>query len=322
LLDHLHKLTNGTISNISDEDVHEGYIFNDNGSNVYDVLFMLLDEYTAKNSYTNLKRFVSNGGTIVFMDANAMYAEIAYNPDLDTVTLLRGHGWKFKGHFAEKNVHERWLNENKDWIGSTFLWSHIDAPVTFSNNPFNYTHFEENYVSNPRAHILYDYGATIPPDTLRDNSADSHLQIATYSLQDGKGKVIYLGIYSHRLFNNEVFLKFFDNLIFPQAVGQPYFSNNITLPTYYYLSTGNLSKIELKEPGHLTVDLIRNKNVNDRLILTLPRQLISANGTKSFENLSVLVDDKKIKHDMFVGSNDVGITVPLFPQAQKVDIVS
>jgi hypothetical protein len=89
------------------------------------------------------------------------------------------------------------------------------------------------------------------------------------------GKVIYLGIYSHRLFNNDAFLKFFDNLVFPQAVGQPYFSNNITLPTYYYLSTGNLSKIELKEPEHLTVDLIRNKNVNDRLILTLPRQLIS-----------------------------------------------
>jgi len=136
------------------------------------------------------------------------------------------------------------------------------------------------------------------------------------------GKVIYLGIYSHRLFNNDAFLKFFDNLVFPQAVGQPYFSNNITLPTYYYLSTGNLSKIELKEPEHLTVDLIRNKNVNDRLILTLPRQLISVYGTKSFENLSVLVDDKKIKHDMFVGNNDVGITVPLFPQAQKVDIVS
>ena len=42
---------------------------------------------------------------------------------------------------------------------------------------------------------------------------------------------------------------------------------------------------------------------------------------RSFENLSVLMDDKKIKHDMFVGNNDVGITVPLFPQAQKVDIV-
>ena len=72
----------------------------------------------------------------------------------------------------------------------------------------------------------------------------------------------------------------------------------------------------------MTVDLIRNKNVNDRLILTLPRQLISTNGTKSFEHLSVFVDDKKIKHDMFVGRNEVGITVPLFPQAQKVDIVS
>ena len=62
--------------------------------------------------------------------------------------------------------------------------------VVFSNNPFNYTHFEENYVSNPKAHIFYDYGAKIPPDTLRDNFADSQLQIATYSLQEGKGKVI------------------------------------------------------------------------------------------------------------------------------------
>jgi hypothetical protein len=43
---------------------------------------------------------------------------------------------------------------------------------------------------------------------------------------------------------------------------------------------------------------------------------------RSFENLSVLMDDKKIQHDMFVGNNDFGITVPLFPQAQKVDIVS
>ena len=31
---------------------------------------------------------------------------------------------------------------------------------------------------------------------------------------------------------------------------------------------------------------------------------------QSFENLSVLMDDKKIKHDMYVGNNDVGITVP------------
>jgi hypothetical protein len=43
---------------------------------------------------------------------------------------------------------------------------------------------------------------------------------------------------------------------------------------------------------------------------------------ESNEDLSILVDDKKIKHDMFVGNNDVRITVPLFPQAQKVDIVS
>ena len=62
--------------------------------------------------------------------------------------------------------------------------------------------------------------------------------------------------------------------------------------------------------------------MNDRLILTLSSQLISTNGTKSFENFSVIVDGKKIKHDMFIGSNDVGITIPLSPHAMKVDILA
>ena len=107
------------------------------------------DEYATNESYSNLRQFVNNGGTIVFIDGNVAYAEVSYNPDMHTVTLVRGHDWKFNGSFAEKDVRERWSNENTKWIGSNFLWSDISAPITFSNNPFNYTHFEENYVTNP-----------------------------------------------------------------------------------------------------------------------------------------------------------------------------
>ena len=155
---HLEQISDTDISNISDEDIHQGYIFYKDGSNAYDVLFMLHDEYATNESYSNLRQFVNNGGTIVFIDGNVEYAEVSYNPDMHTVTLVRGHDWKFNGFSAEKDVRERWSNENTKWIGSNFLWSDISAPITFSNNPFNYTHFEENYVTNPAAHILLDYG--------------------------------------------------------------------------------------------------------------------------------------------------------------------
>ncbi len=136
LTSHLNQISDTDILNVSDEDVHQGYIFNKDGSNAYDVLFMLHDEYATNESYSNLRQFVTNGGTIVFIDGNVQYAEVAYNPDMHTVTLMRGHDWKFNGSFAEKNVRERWLSENRDWIGSNFLWSDISAPITFSNNPF------------------------------------------------------------------------------------------------------------------------------------------------------------------------------------------
>ena len=104
LVNHIQNLTHDRVVNISDEDVHHGHIFNQDGSNAYDVLFMLHDEYATNNSYYNLKQFVTNGGTIVFLDGNVFYAQVLYNQDLQTVTLLRGHDWKFNGKGAEKNI--------------------------------------------------------------------------------------------------------------------------------------------------------------------------------------------------------------------------
>ena len=85
----------------------------------------------------------------------------------------------------------------------------------FTNNPFNYTHFEENFVNNPNATILLNYGASFPPEYPYENHRNS--TIATYELNYGRGKVIMMGIYSQLLGNNEAFLEFFDKTILPRA---------------------------------------------------------------------------------------------------------
>src|SRR4051794_23881491 len=56
------------VTNITDVDVHEGKIFQTNGKNAYDVLFLFHNEYLTQSEYNNLKQFVINGGTIVFTD--------------------------------------------------------------------------------------------------------------------------------------------------------------------------------------------------------------------------------------------------------------
>ena len=258
----LQNITKGPVPVLSDEDLHEGYIFKDDGTNAYDVLFMLHEEYVTKQEYMNLKRFVSNGGVIVFIDANVFYAQVLYNPDMHTVTLLSGHDWSFNGKFAEKNVGERWLNENKDWMGSNFLWSDINADTVFDDNPFNYSHFEENYISNPDDHIIYDYHAVIPPELVEANSIKTKPQIATYSLEYGKGKVIMLGIYGQHLLTNPAFARFLGDLIFPQAAGSKFYTNGSNIPIYYYLTSGNLSGINTSE-SNMTLNFERTQNISE-----------------------------------------------------------
>jgi hypothetical protein len=100
------------------------------------------------------------------------------------------------------------LNENKEWIGSSFLLSEITDNVVFENNPFNYTHFEENFVTNPNVKIIYNYGVKIPEDNPYRGAI-----VATYELPYGRGKVIMIGLYSQKLVFNKMFMQFFDKMI-------------------------------------------------------------------------------------------------------------
>jgi N,N-dimethylformamidase beta subunit-like, C-terminal len=201
-----------------DEDIDDGQIFGPDGSNAYNSLILLHNEYVTQKEYDNLKRFVSNGGTILFIDSNVFYAEVKYDKDNHTVRLVKGHDWEFDGKVARKSVGERWYNETKEWVGGNWLVNSITSKISFVNNPFNYTHFEEQFVNNPNDRIIIDYDIKLPPDysdksPLPTGLKQEDIRVATYELKFGRGEVVMIGLYGQNLLNNQDFLKFLDELI-------------------------------------------------------------------------------------------------------------
>jgi hypothetical protein len=212
VLDHVKK-KDPFVIHLTDVDVDQGKIFQPDGKNAYDVLFLFHNEYATQTEYNNLRQFVSNGGTIVFTEANVFFAEVGYNKTYDSITLVKGHYWKLDSNGATPSVSERWLNESREWIGSNFFDVDSSLNVKFRNNPFNYTHSEEQYVTNPKAKIMVDYKAYDIPNKNFQNAT-----IATYQMNYGKGRVINLGIWGHIVENNQAFLKYLDNVIIPVAL--------------------------------------------------------------------------------------------------------
>jgi hypothetical protein len=215
------------IEDLSDEEVHEGDIFDSAGNNAYDVLFLFHQEYVTQAEYDNLKKFVvENGGTIVFNDANIFTVEVKYDSADNTVTLVRGHTWAYDGTSSAWRAYprERWINETQQWVGSNFMQDPASDDVTFSNNPFNYMHSEEQFVTNPNATIIFDFGVfEHTPNEIGDERDKQHFpyfeKVATYEMISGKGKVVNIGIFAHNLDDNEAFLDFYDEEILPRALG-------------------------------------------------------------------------------------------------------
>jgi hypothetical protein len=252
LLGHLKWLMpKSNVTVLADQDVHKGYIFknedqnsgssgetNDN-NNMYDVIILGHQEYVTQNEYDNLKQFVKNGGTLVMLDGNIFYAEVKYDINTETITLVKGHGWTFDGKSASKSIPERWKNETSAWVGSNFLC--YLCHIRFDNNPFGYQHSEEQYITNPKAKILLDYNASViehqhsSDDVNNDKNAVSYnnnnfkdtsqsqttnADIASYELDFGKGRVISLGIYADNIIDDYLFNKFLDSLLFKYASNQ------------------------------------------------------------------------------------------------------
>ena len=208
LTNHMRTALPNSITHVlNDEDVDNGDIFLANGSNKYDILILGHQEYVTQQEYDNLKRFVANGGTMILMDGNVFYAEVKYDRNTHTITLVKGHGWAFNGKSAWRSVGERWAQETSQWIGSNYLC--FSCNVTFANNRFQFKHHEEQYLTNPNDLILMNYNASIA----NKDSKPTKILVATYTLNYKKGKVIVLGIYSDDIIANNKFSRYFDSLL-------------------------------------------------------------------------------------------------------------
>ena len=226
LLKNIKWLTSrSNITLLTDANVDNGNIFNtnssndvgnnssssrNNSSNAYDLIILGHQEYVTQQEYDNLKHFVANGGTMIILDGNVFYTEVKYDKNTHTVTLVKGHSWAFNGKSAWRSVGERWAKETSEWVGSNYLCYSCD--IRFTNNPFEYRHHEEQYITNPHDIILMNYNASL---------SNYHLPIrpviATYELNYQKGKVISLGIYSEDIIGNGRFDRYFDSILLQYA---------------------------------------------------------------------------------------------------------
>lgn len=188
-----------------------GNIFSTN--NAYDVIIIGHQEYVTQREYDNLKNFVANGGTMIVLDGNVFYAEVKYDRHTNTITLVKGHSWAFNGRSAWKSVAERWNKETSQWVGSNYLC--YSCQITFANDPFEYKHHEEQYITNPNDKILMNYNASLlnyPTTSLKKPV------IATYELDYKGGKVVSLGIYSDDIITNDKFDRYFNGLFLQYAL--------------------------------------------------------------------------------------------------------
>ena len=218
ILDHLKWFTpKSKITLITDEDAHDASsLFLDNGTNKYDLIIVGHNEYVTQQEYNNLKSFVAKGGTLILLDGNVFYAEVKYNKENQTITLVKGHGWEFDGTSANRSVTERWAKETTKWVGSNFCKCFTDD-IKFGNNPFGVRHNEEQNVTNDDAKIILNYE---PYDYDENKPNANNLTIATYELDYKKGRVITFGLYTDDLlFKNDKFKRFFDSLLLYYVFG-------------------------------------------------------------------------------------------------------
>jgi hypothetical protein len=221
-------MPNYNIALLTDVGVHNGSIFKDDNklSNKFDVLILGHLEYVTQEEYNNLKRFVANGGILILTYSNTLYAEVSYAKNSESIALVKGHGWAFNGKSAWHNIKERWENETSQWVGSNHLC--YSCNITFANNPFEYKHHEEQYITNPDVKILLDYNATLSdPNNVQELKSykdpakfSKNLHIAVYEHDYKKGKVIALGIYPDGdIMNDDKFNRFFDSLLLKYTEG-------------------------------------------------------------------------------------------------------
>lgn len=184
-------------------------LFMSNGkTNKYDMIILGHQEYVTQQEYDNLRKFVANGGTLFILDPNIFYGQVSYDRKNQMMTLVKGHSWAFNGRSAWKSITERWKDETSQWVGSNYL--SVNATI-FTNNPFEYSHHEEQHITNSNDKVLLDYNASVTKPISK--TAISKPVVASYELSYKNGKVVVLGIYSDDVITKGRFNQFLDILL-------------------------------------------------------------------------------------------------------------
>jgi hypothetical protein len=319
------------VSVLSDLDIHHGRVFGTaNGSNAYDILFLFHSEYLTPEEYSNLRQFVSNGGTVVFMDANTLYVEIKYDEARDSITFVKGHRWEFDGKAARKGVADRWQNDTSEWMGSNFISTKpAREDIHFLNLPFRYNHTEEQHITNPNATVIHDYGIYDPTD------ADFNVTSALYEMKSGNGKVLGTGIYGHTLADKTdfgKFLKIFDYVIVPYSLRPDYYRviNDTQgfgeIPVHSIMRTGDVDTIQVDRQSQvISLNFSRPQLQEGNLTIFIPRSFISHIPNTAFEGTNetyVITTDggRKLNFDYESLDLGTGFSISLPSGARSVQL--
>lgn len=307
-------LPDSRISKIKDEDVHRGKIFDSNGNNLYDLIILFHQEYVTNEEYQNFKKFVENGGTIFFSMSNLFTVEVTYSEQTNSIRFVKGHDWEFDGKIAKPSVAERWADETKNWAGSNFLPDPTFIPITYPDNPFDYRHIEEQYISNPKDTILLDFQANYP------KGHKFNPTVASYELNHGKGKVISSSIWASSVRTSPNLLSFYENIIFPRAVGSliELKTTHGVFPLYWLSQSSQVSQVDFNEIDEkIELSVSRKKIEGETLRVVIPNDLL---GAEPFGKLKIVMNNKTIPYEYYSDDIETGFSIPIIESGKKIQI--
>lgn len=211
----------GNVTILSDIEISEGKLFDPaSRERSFDVAVLGFTEYVTASEYQNYERFVETGGGLFFLDACNFLAEVKYNPQANTVSLVKGHGWEFNGTAAWKGPSHRWSIENTNWVGSNYalfykMGYQMNGAIANTTQPLSvllrtafgqrvfssYVAHEENAIANSTDKVIAYWIIS---------GLKSHLlTVAVYEHAYQKGLIIHTGIFGSDLISKDKEMQFF-----------------------------------------------------------------------------------------------------------------
>src|SRR5271157_1644905 len=208
---------------VSDINVTQGALFAKNGSANFDVVVYGFAEYLTTHQYSQLMKFVAQGGRLVIMGGDSFQVRVYYNPKNGFETYIVGHGFTYNNRTAWLSSPHWWNPYLTRFIGAVDCCFRIG---TYSGATVNKT----NVIGAALASVFGDtvFKAYTPheEDSAQNLSRTSIIAmfrnssgtlVATYVHQYGKGVVICMCVFADDVILEDKSAQYFTML----AIGTP-----------------------------------------------------------------------------------------------------